>query len=152
MDARQAIYRGRIAGVPRYDLVGMTGGSAGSGSPLLNPGFLNALLFRKGQHQHHRLRHSHPRSAIPVLPSHSQLPTASLLLCATMLASILFGLGAMSVSVNGHYNFPKVLVGNAGGQDWQYVRRADNWQDNGFVGNVNSDQIRCFQATHQGAP
>lgn len=69
-----------------------------------------------------------------------------------MLASVLFGLGALSVSVNGHYNFPKVLVGNAGGQDWQYVRRADNWQNNGFVGNVNSDEIRCFQATHQGAP
>ena len=26
------------------------------------------------------------------------------------------------------------------------MRRADNWQNNGFVGDVNSQQIRCFQS------
>ncbi|KAK0651119.1 magnesium-bound glycoside hydrolase 61 isoform E from Thiela Terrestris [Cercophora newfieldiana] len=63
-----------------------------------------------------------------------------------MLAGVVLALGA-AVGVSSHYTFPKVN----GGGDWQHVRRADNWQNNGFVGNVNSDQIRCFQSTHQGA-
>jgi hypothetical protein len=68
-----------------------------------------------------------------------------------MLASVALVLGA-AMSVVGHYTLPKIFVGGAGGQDWQYVRKADNWQNNGFVGNVNSEQMRCFQSVHQGAP
>jgi hypothetical protein len=30
----------------------------------------------------------------------------------------------------------------------QFVRQADNWQDNGFVGDVSSSEIRCFQASN----
>ena len=67
-----------------------------------------------------------------------------------MLASVALALGA-AVCVSGHYTLPKVLVGGSG-SDWQYVRKADNWQNNGFVGNVNSEQIRCFQSAHAGAP
>ncbi|KAK0752442.1 glycoside hydrolase [Schizothecium vesticola] len=54
---------------------------------------------------------------------------------------------ATALSASAHYTFPRV----AGGGDWQHVRRADNFQSNGFVGNVNSEQMRCFQSNHQGA-
>src|SRR5689334_6976322 len=64
-----------------------------------------------------------------------------------MLASVVLALGTAAMGVSGHYTFPKVN----GGGDWQHVRRADNCQNNGFVGNVNSEQIRCFQSSHQGA-
>ncbi|KAL2116280.1 hypothetical protein VTJ04DRAFT_8447 [Mycothermus thermophilus] len=64
-----------------------------------------------------------------------------------MLGSALLLLGT-ALGATAHYTFPRI---NSGG-DWQYVRRADNWQDNGFVGNVNSPQIRCFQSRHQAAP
>lgn len=63
-----------------------------------------------------------------------------------MLAELALVLAAATAAL-GHYTFPKA----GGGGDWQYVRKADNWQDNGFVGNVNSDQIRCFQSNHQAA-
>jgi hypothetical protein len=56
-------------------------------------------------------------------------------------AALLF---AAALGVSGHYTFPRA----GGGSDWQYVRRADNWQNNGFVGDVNSQQIRCFQSSH----
>ncbi|GAB1313668.1 hypothetical protein MFIFM68171_03878 [Madurella fahalii] len=64
-----------------------------------------------------------------------------------MLATAVLLLGA-AFGVSGHYTLPKVN----GGADWQHVRRADNWQNNGFVGNVNSEQIRCFQSSHAAAP
>jgi hypothetical protein len=41
---------------------------------------------------------------------------------------------------------PSIVVAGTKTGDWQYVRKADNWQNNGFVGNVNSPQIRCFQS------
>ncbi|KAL2262155.1 hypothetical protein VTK26DRAFT_2317 [Humicola hyalothermophila] len=52
-----------------------------------------------------------------------------------------------ALGVSGHYTLPRVNQGS----DWQYVRRADNWQNNGFVGDVNSQQIRCFQSSHSPA-
>lgn len=61
-----------------------------------------------------------------------------------MLATAVLVLGAALGGVSGHYTFPRVNSGS----DWQHVRRADNWQNNGFVGNVNSEQIRCFQSSH----
>lgn len=48
-----------------------------------------------------------------------------------------------ALSASAHYTLPKI----ANGGDWQHVRRADNWQNNGFVGSVNSPQIRCFQSS-----
>ena len=63
-----------------------------------------------------------------------------------MLAQLTLVLAAATATL-GHYTFPKA----GGGSDWQYVRRADNWQNNGFVGDVNSQQIRCFQSSHAGA-
>jgi hypothetical protein len=32
-----------------------------------------------------------------------------------------------------------------GGAYWSHVRQAKNWQDNGFVGDVTSNDIRCNQ-------
>ncbi|KAK3340008.1 glycoside hydrolase [Lasiosphaeria hispida] len=61
-----------------------------------------------------------------------------------MLASVTVLLGA-ALGASAHYTLPKILAGGAGA-DWQYVRKADNWQSNGFVGNVASEQIRCFQS------
>ena len=54
-----------------------------------------------------------------------------------------FVLLSAALGVTGHYTFPRI----AGGSDWQHVRKADNWQNNGFVGDVNSAQIRCFQSS-----
>lgn len=63
-----------------------------------------------------------------------------------MLPTAVVLLGA-ALGVSGHYTFPKVN----GGGDWAQVRRADNWQNNGFVGDVNSAQIRCFQSSPSAA-
>jgi len=57
--------------------------------------------------------------------------------------STAFVLLSAVLGVSGHYTFPKV----GGGADWQQVRKADNWQNNGFVGDVTSAQIRCFQSS-----
>ncbi|KAK3314865.1 glycoside hydrolase [Apodospora peruviana] len=61
-----------------------------------------------------------------------------------MLTTVALVLACAASTALGHYTFPK--AGNGG--DWQYVRKADNWQNNGFVGSVTSDQIRCFQSAH----
>lgn len=61
----------------------------------------------------------------------------------TTLALLTAALGASA-----HYTLPRV----GSGSDWQHVRQADNWQNNGFVGDVNSQQIRCFQSSPSGAP
>ncbi|KAL2166522.1 hypothetical protein VTG60DRAFT_2535 [Thermothelomyces hinnuleus] len=58
-----------------------------------------------------------------------------------------FAILTAALGVSAHYTLPRVGTGS----DWQHVRRADNWQNNGFVGDVNSAQIRCFQATPAGA-
>lgn len=62
------------------------------------------------------------------------LRTTVLLLCAAL-------------GVSAHYTLPKA----GGGADWEHVRKADNWQNNGFVGDVSSQQIRCFQSSHAAA-
>jgi hypothetical protein len=64
-----------------------------------------------------------------------------------MLTTTFAILGA-ALGASAHYTLPKVN----GGSDWQHVRRADNWQNNGFVGSVTSPQIRCFQSTPAAAP
>lgn len=65
-----------------------------------------------------------------------------------MLATAALLLGAALGGVSGHYTFPRV----ASGSDWQQVRKADNWQNNGFVGDVTSQEIRCFQSSPAAAP
>jgi hypothetical protein len=47
--------------------------------------------------------------------------------------------------------FPSISGGGGKTGDWEYVRRAGNWQSNGFVGSVTSAEIRCFQNSVQPA-
>ena len=53
---------------------------------------------------------------------------------------------AATASAAPHYTFPKI----AGTSDWQVVRQAANFQSNGPVTNVNSNDIRCFQLRQGG--
>lgn len=44
-------------------------------------------------------------------------------------------------------------MGGTNAGKWQAVRQAKNWQDNGFVGDVTSKDIRCFELSPgTGAP
>lgn len=61
--------------------------------------------------------------------------------------SSLATIALMALSASAHYTLPKVN----GGSDWQHVRRADNWQSNGFVDSITGPQIRCFQRSTAGA-
>ena len=81
------------------------------------------LAFPSGSHQIIRIQDARQRSL-------TMLSTTFVLLSAAL-------------GVSGHYTFPKA----GGGADWQQVRKADNWQNNGFVGDVTSAQIRCFQSS-----
>lgn len=64
-----------------------------------------------------------------------------------MLPKVAIVLAAATAQVGAHYTFPR--VNNAG--SWENVRKADNFQSNGFVENINSAQIRCFQNNQAGA-
>ncbi|KAF2230622.1 lytic polysaccharide monooxygenase [Viridothelium virens] len=44
-----------------------------------------------------------------------------------------------------HYNFPDLFSNGALSSDWQYVRETTNFQSNGPVTDVTSDQIRCYE-------
>ncbi|KAK4154250.1 glycoside hydrolase [Chaetomidium leptoderma] len=46
-----------------------------------------------------------------------------------------------SALAEAHYTFPSI----ANTADWQYVRTTTNYQSNGPVTDVNSDQIRCYE-------
>jgi len=61
-------------------------------------------------------------------------------------SQVLLLAGALGASA--HYTFPKINSGS----DWQHVRRADNWQSNGFVDSIGSVQMRCFQNSFSPAP
>ncbi|KAL2133818.1 hypothetical protein VTI74DRAFT_1624 [Chaetomium olivicolor] len=47
----------------------------------------------------------------------------------------------VSALAEAHYTFPSI----ANTADWQYVRTTTNFQSNGPVTDVNSDQIRCYE-------
>ncbi|KAL2260514.1 hypothetical protein VTK26DRAFT_5441 [Humicola hyalothermophila] len=54
-----------------------------------------------------------------------------------------------SALTEAHYTFPSI----ANTADWQYVRTTTNFQSNGPVTDVNSDQIRCYERDPgRGAP
>ncbi|KAL1846098.1 hypothetical protein VTK73DRAFT_354 [Phialemonium thermophilum] len=48
-----------------------------------------------------------------------------------------------ATAVNAHYTFPALVVGGSKLGDWVNVRKTKHWQDNGFVGDVTSEDIRC---------
>jgi hypothetical protein len=41
--------------------------------------------------------------------------------------------------------FPDLVIGGAATGDWVNVRKTSNYQSNGPVTNVQSDQIRCYE-------
>ena len=55
--------------------------------------------------------------------------------------SILCAAGAASA----HYTFSALVVNGQTSGDWVNVRRTKNWQNNGPVENVQSQDIRCFE-------
>ncbi|KAI2782532.1 glycoside hydrolase family 61 protein [Daldinia loculata] len=60
---------------------------------------------------------------------------------------------ALVAAVQAHYTFP-ALVANGGSTDkWEYVRKTTNYQSNGPVTDVSSEQFRCYQlaAGNEGA-
>jgi len=40
---------------------------------------------------------------------------------------------------------PSITVNGANTGDWEAVRKAANWQSNGFVPDISTDAIRCFE-------
>ncbi|KAK8096286.1 fungal cellulose binding domain containing protein [Apiospora kogelbergensis] len=58
---------------------------------------------------------------------------------------------ALASAVHGHYTFPRLIANGATAQDWQYVRKTTNYQDDGPLTDLSSEQLRCYQlAPEQG--
>ncbi|KAI0121172.1 fungal cellulose binding domain-containing protein [Xylariales sp. AK1849] len=52
---------------------------------------------------------------------------------------------ALVSAVQAHYTFPALIAGSSVTTNWEYVRKTTNYQSNGPVTDVTSDQIRCYQ-------
>ncbi|KAL5115959.1 hypothetical protein ACEQ8H_006181 [Pleosporales sp. CAS-2024a] len=57
----------------------------------------------------------------------------------------IFSLVAAASTASAHYTFPALFVGSNVTQAWEYVRKTTNYQSNGPVTDVTSDQIRCYE-------
>lgn len=65
----------------------------------------------------------------------------------------LLSLLALAASVSAHYTFPALIAGSQTTSPWTYVRKTTNYQSNGPVTDVNSNQIRCYELSPgTGAP
>ncbi|CAI4219357.1 unnamed protein product [Parascedosporium putredinis] len=53
----------------------------------------------------------------------------------------------LATAASAHYVFPSISYGGQTTQDWEYVRKADNFQSNGPVTDVKSGAMTCYQAT-----
>jgi len=58
---------------------------------------------------------------------------------------VLVAISALVAAVQAHYTFPDLIANGATTADWEYVRKTTNYQSNGPVTDVTSDQIRCYQ-------
>ncbi|KAF2440588.1 lytic polysaccharide monooxygenase [Karstenula rhodostoma CBS 690.94] len=56
-------------------------------------------------------------------------------------------LGALflAATASAHYTFPALVAGGSTTGAWQYVRKTTNYQSNGPVTDVTSNQIRCYE-------
>ncbi|KAL5383847.1 hypothetical protein DPSP01_005647 [Paraphaeosphaeria sporulosa] len=56
-------------------------------------------------------------------------------------------LGALilAATASAHYTFPALVAGGSATGQWQYVRKTTNYQSNGPVTDVTSNQIRCYE-------
>ncbi|KAI4867691.1 glycoside hydrolase family 61 protein [Hypoxylon rubiginosum] len=52
---------------------------------------------------------------------------------------------ALVSAVQAHYTFPALVANGAATTKWEYVRKTTNYQSNGPVTDVTSDQFRCYQ-------
>jgi len=60
---------------------------------------------------------------------------------------------ALLASASAHYTFPALIANGQTTSQWQYVRKTTNYQSNGPVTDVSSNQIRCYELSPgQGAP
>ncbi|KAJ9165612.1 Glycoside hydrolase, family 61 [Coniochaeta hoffmannii] len=48
-----------------------------------------------------------------------------------------------AAAVEAHYTFPQLLAGGKATGEWVNVIKTTHWQNNGFVGDVKSEGIRC---------
>ncbi|KAI2463130.1 glycoside hydrolase family 61 protein [Annulohypoxylon bovei var. microspora] len=60
---------------------------------------------------------------------------------------------ALVSAVQAHYTFPALVAGSGATSNWEYVRKTTNYQSNGPVTDVTSEQFRCYQlaAGNEGA-
>ncbi|KAI1465365.1 glycoside hydrolase family 61 protein [Daldinia caldariorum] len=52
---------------------------------------------------------------------------------------------ALVAAVEAHYTFPALIANGAATNKWEYVRKTTNYQSNGPVTDVSSEQLRCYQ-------
>ena len=82
-------------------------------------------------------------SSVEILRIHrSSKDTKRVLTIATM-KFLLTAL--LAVTASAHYTFPALIAGGSSTSDWQYVRKTTNFQSNGPVTDVKSNQIRCYE-------
>ncbi|KAI1160013.1 glycoside hydrolase family 61 protein [Nemania serpens] len=66
---------------------------------------------------------------------------------------VITSLLALASIAQAHYTFPALIAGSTSTNKWEYVRKTTNYQSNGPVPSVTSDQMRCYQlaAGNEGA-
>jgi len=52
---------------------------------------------------------------------------------------------AVAATASAHYTFPALIADGTTTGAWQYVRKTTNYQSNGPVTDVTSNQIRCYE-------
>jgi plastocyanin len=65
----------------------------------------------------------------------------------------LLSLALLATTATAHYTFPALVANGATTSAWTYVRKTTNYQSNGPVTDVTSNQIRCYELSPgTGAP
>ncbi|GAW25493.1 putative glycoside hydrolase family 61 protein [Rosellinia necatrix] len=58
---------------------------------------------------------------------------------------MILSLLALASIAQAHYTFPALIAGGTTTGKWEYVRKTTNYQSNGPVPSVDSEQFRCYQ-------
>ena len=56
-----------------------------------------------------------------------------------------FLVALLATATTAHYTFPALIAGGAATTQWEYVRKTTNYQSNGPVTDVTSQQLRCYE-------
>jgi hypothetical protein len=59
--------------------------------------------------------------------------------------SLFLSMLALASAASAHYTFPELVVGGQKTGQWKYVQKTTNFQSNGPVTDVSSNQIRCYE-------